>query len=87
MMSMIILYTFRFLSCSLHITCFQEWSCDKYHTFFNYEGNYNYHRQICSGADGFTCTKCGGIYKNKKGLRGHKRKQHGHDVCHFTFFV
>ena len=54
---------------------------------FNYEGNYNYHRQICSGADGFPCTTCGSIYKNKKALRGHKRKWHGDDVCHFTFFL
>ena len=57
------------------------------HMVFKFEGNHNYYRQICSGADGFTCTTCGSIYKNKKGLRWHKRKQHGDDVCHFTFFV
>ena len=85
MMSMITLYTFTFLSCSLHIKCFQEWSCDKCCVVFNYEGNYNYHRQIFSGEHGFTCRTCGSIYKNKKGLRGHKSKQHGDDVCHFTF--
>ena len=54
-------------SCSSHITCFQEYSCEKYGMIFNYKGNYNYHRQICSGADGYICTKCGSIYKNKKG--------------------
>ena len=87
MIRMIILYIFRFLSCSSHITCFQEWNCDKCSMVSNYEGNYNYHRQICNSADCFTCTKCDSIYKNKKGLRGHKRKQHGDDVCLFTFFL
>ena len=55
-------------------------------TIFHFEGNYNYHKHICSGVDSYTCTKCGNIYKSKKGLIGHKRKQHGDDVCHFTFF-
>ena len=29
---------------------------------------------------------CGNVYKSKKSLRGHRRKHHIDDVCHFTFF-
>ena len=87
MIRMIILYTFLFSSFSSHVTCYQEWCCEKCDAVFHFEGNYNCHKKICSGVNMYRCETCGNVYKSKKSLCGHKRKQHTDDVCHFTFFV
>ena len=42
---------------------------------------------MCSGRDRYTCITCGNVYKSRKVLQGHKRKQHGDDVSNFTFFL
>ena len=86
MIKIIILYTFLFSSFSSCETCFQEWCCEKCDTVFHFERNYNCHKRICSGVNMYRCQTCGNVYKSKKSLHGHKRKQHTYDVCHFTFF-
>ena len=43
--------------------------------------------EICSGRNRYTCITSGIVYKSRKSLRGHKRKQHGDDVSHFTFLL
>ena len=58
--------------------------CD---TVFNYERNYDCHKQICCGLNMYRCETCGKMYQSKKSLCGHRRKHHTDDVCHFTFFV
>ena len=83
----IILYTFLLSSCSSHVTCFQEWHCDKCEMIFNFERNYNYHVKSCSGVNRYKCEKCGNEYHSKKSLQQHRTKQHGNDVCCLTFFV
>ena len=81
----IILYTFLLSSCSPHVTCFQEWHCDKCERIFNFERNYKYHVKSCSGVNKYKCEICGNEYLNKKSLWQHRMKQHGNDVCCLTF--
>ena len=73
-------------SCSSHVTCFQEWCCDKCAMIFNFEGNYKYHVKHCSGVNRYKCDKHGSVYQSKKNLGQHRTKQHGNDVCCLTFF-
>ena len=87
MVMIIILYTFLFKSCSSHVTCFQEWNYEKCYGIFNFKRNYQYHMKSCSGVNKYKCEKCGNEYNSKKSLCGHRRKQHGNDICCFTFFV
>ena len=65
----IILYTFLLSSCSSHVTCFQEWYCDKCKMICNFERNYKYHVKCCSGVNRYKCDKCRSVYHNKKNLR------------------
>ena len=64
-----ILYTFLLSSCSSHVTCFQEWHCDKCGMIFNFERNYQYHVKCCSGVNRYKYGKCGSMYHNKKKLQ------------------
>ena len=86
MIRMIILYTFIFSSFSSHVTCVQEWSCEKCNTMF------------CLREITIITRRFVGVYipiavKNvemctrARKACGYKRKQHADDVCHFTFFV
>ena len=80
----IILYRFLLSSCSSHVTCFQEWHCDKCKMIF--EMNYKYHVKCCSGVNRYKCDKCRTVYHNKKKLQ-HRMRQHVNNVCCLTFFV
>ena len=66
MVMIINLYTFLFPSCSSHVTCFQEWHCEKCYRIFNFERTYHYHIKSCSGVNKYRCGKCGNEYNSKK---------------------
>ena len=74
MVMFIILYTFSFSTCSSHVTCFQEWHCEKSYRIFNFERNYQYYMKSCSGVNMYKYEKCGNEYNSKKSLHGHQRK-------------
>ena len=65
---MIILYTFLLSSCSSHVTCFQEWHCEKCERIFNFKRKCKYHVKSCSSVNKYKCEKCGNDYHSKKSL-------------------
>ena len=87
MINIIILYICSISSFSLHITCFQEWTCELCDGIFWCERNYECHKKICCGMNAYWCDLCGNVYRSRKSLCGHKRKHHTDDVCYFVFFV
>ena len=83
--NIIVLYICAISSFSLHITCFQEWTCELCDAIVQCERNYECHKKICCGMHAYWCDLCGKVYCSKKSLCGHKRKHHTGDVCYFVF--
>ena len=52
----------------IFITCniFSEWHCDMCDIVFNFERNYDCHKQICCGLNIYRCATCGKMYKARK---------------------
>ena len=85
MINIIVLYICAISSFSLHITCFQEWTCELCDGIFWCERTYECHKKICCGMNAYQCDLCGKVYCSKTSLCGHKRKHHMDNVCYFVF--